>query len=590
MSSDAFENEIDSELMDDATKAFLKKIKRYPLLESNEQKALIREYQNGNINVKEKLINSNLRLVVSIASKYISKVTHLSLLDLVQEGTMGLMRSIETYDEQQGALSTYATYWIKVYISRSIEEKEQSIKKSSDFINKEKKYKRFISEYYRDNLNFPSDDVIKETLGVSSKTLKLLKESVNYDVVSIDKKVNDDDSNSDELIDFISSGEDLQNSVFKNEESFDYLNVIKSVLTSKEYYVLYNRVLSENQRTLQEIAKEFGVSREYIRILEERALKKVKPYSKMSDKLFDEALSRLRTEHTSRYYKLKTKPLTPNDICLFLYLKDKLSDTQQNMLYLKVIDKYQYSDEEIKSILNLNSDEYQKERDYLYNLIKQELKSNSNFVTFKSKIIKQHGVRIYDIKLIDKSVQINYEHLKEKYANLSLEELQELFGEELEKLTLSQQKLIYKYYAEKKSHNIPINIINREITLLLSGYKTTNITNISKLYQTLLKNKDSFSEEQILYLETHFFNVKPKKVFLNIYPKSSLISHSNNSAALVDKLQCIYYGIHKVFENNFNKEKYLVVRNKYNSKLGEKRIEILDLYYGVNGEKKQYKK
>ena len=270
--------EIQSIITDDITQLYLKEIKKYPLLKSDELNKLLNEYKNGNQGAKNKIAESNLRLVVSIANKYVSITESLTLLDLIQEGKIGVMRCIVTYEPEKGAFSTYATQWIKQAIIRSINKIDKIIRRPEHLIKTTKEYQKLILQYYKNYKNYPPDEYIKEKLNINDDTLSYLKEIENFNTISIHQKAKNDDNESDELIDFVSSKSNEYDKLMDKEEISEFLNVIKSSLTPKEYYILYYRVLTDDEKkTLEAISKELGVTRERIRQIEVKILKKVKP-------------------------------------------------------------------------------------------------------------------------------------------------------------------------------------------------------------------------------------------------------------------------------------------------------------------------
>ena len=123
------DKELAESFVGDAFSMYMKEVFSYAPLSIEENKDLARAYRMGDFKAKEKMINGNLRLVVNVAYKYRSRITHLQILDVIQEGNLGLMRAIEDYDPEVGAFSTYAMWWIKQAISRSISDKESEIRK-----------------------------------------------------------------------------------------------------------------------------------------------------------------------------------------------------------------------------------------------------------------------------------------------------------------------------------------------------------------------------------------------------------------------------------------------------------------------------
>ena len=140
------DKELAESFVGDAFSMYMKEVFSYAPLSIEENKDLARAYRMGDFKAKEKMINGNLRLVVNVAYKYRSRITHLQILDVIQEGNLGLMRAIEDYDPEVGAFSTYAMWWIKQAISRSISDKESEIRKPVHIQERLTRYFRLLEE------------------------------------------------------------------------------------------------------------------------------------------------------------------------------------------------------------------------------------------------------------------------------------------------------------------------------------------------------------------------------------------------------------------------------------------------------------
>ena len=167
------DSEIETYFDNNALKTYMQEIQKYPLLKSDEFLKYFKEYKNGNIESREKLINSNLRLVVSIAFQNQNKIKHLHILDIIQEGNLGLMRALETYDPEIASFSTYATQWIQQAIFRSIEDKEDEIRTVKGRI--------YINNLPKENYELISNDNKKASFEITDtgKLVGKIKENIN---------------------------------------------------------------------------------------------------------------------------------------------------------------------------------------------------------------------------------------------------------------------------------------------------------------------------------------------------------------------------------------------------------------------------
>jgi RNA polymerase sigma-32 factor len=271
----------------DPLKQYLKEISRHKLLSREEEADLTKKlYETGDIVVAKKLVMANLRLVVKIAMEYRS--AYKNVMDLIQEGNIGLMKAVSKYNPEKGAkLSYYASWWIKSYILKFILDNFKLIKIGTTAEQK-KLFYNLIKE--KDRLKSqgiePDVKLISENLGVSEKSVKEmdLRLGSHGAEVSIDTPVGSESSSST-LNDFIEGDDEALDDVLANQQGLkileDNLGDFLQDLKPRDQDVFKKRLLSEMPPSLQSIADDYGVSRERIRQIEARLLEKLKVY--MSD-------------------------------------------------------------------------------------------------------------------------------------------------------------------------------------------------------------------------------------------------------------------------------------------------------------------
>jgi len=259
----------------DPVRQYLREIGRVPLLTAEEEVELAKMYEKKDKNAKAKLTESNLRLVVSIAKKYIGR--GLSLLDLIQEGNQGLIRAVEKYDWRKGyKFSTYATWWIRQAITRAIADQARTIRIPVHMFETINKLYRTSRRLMQKLGHEPTPEEIAEELDMEpDKVREIFK--ISQDVTSLEMKVGDDGDSM--LGDFIpdemtpSPVDSASKQLLK-----DHLYEVLTTLSDREAKVLKLRFGLEGskQMTLEEVGKVFGVTRERIRQIEAKALRKLK--------------------------------------------------------------------------------------------------------------------------------------------------------------------------------------------------------------------------------------------------------------------------------------------------------------------------
>ena len=263
---------------DDSVKIYLQQIGKIKLLSSEEELEIAKQIKEKNSEqAKKTLVNANLRLVVSIAKKYIGR--GLSFLDLIQEGNMGLMRAAEKFDYSKGyKFSTYATWWIQQAITRAIADKSRLIRLPVHMIETLSKIKKVSLDLTIENGAAPTKEEIAYKIGMPVQKLTALIESAQG-TISIESPANQKDDNS-KLSDFIVDETTLSPDTKVTQDNlFCDIKKMLNHLSEKERNVLIMRYgLDDNgeKKTLEEIGSYYGVSRERIRQIENRAMSKLK--------------------------------------------------------------------------------------------------------------------------------------------------------------------------------------------------------------------------------------------------------------------------------------------------------------------------
>jgi len=275
-------------IANDSVQMYLREIGRVALLTGEEEVQLAKRKEKNDVAAKQKLAEANLRLVVSIAKKYVGRSANLSLLDLIQEGNIGLFRAVEKFDYRKGyKFSTYATWWIRQAITRAIADQSRTIRIPVHMVETINKFSQITRRLVQDLGREPLPEEIAAEMGVEVEKVRHIMK-ISQDTVSLETSVGDDDDEST-LRDFIEDTETVLPSQAAGRQLLkEYVKDILVELSPREQKILKLRFGLEDgvTHTLEEIGQEFGVTRERIRQIEAKALEKIKKH-KDSRKLID---------------------------------------------------------------------------------------------------------------------------------------------------------------------------------------------------------------------------------------------------------------------------------------------------------------
>ena len=267
----------------DPLDAFLREIQQYPLLSPDEEKTLAEKYvATGDVHAAARLVTSNLRLVVKIAFEY--RRAYRNIMDLIQEGNIGLMHAVKKYDPTRGVkLSSYAAWWIRAYILRFVLNNWRLVKLGTTqaqrklFFNLNKERSRLKAMGIE-----PTTEALADRMGVTEREVVDMDKRLKADDVSLDAELTDGEGRSLTRMDMLPDPGDLQDELFFDADFDDALKTrlaeFGADLVEKEAFIFARRLTSQEPMTLQEIGDHYQVSRERIRQIEKRLLGKLRGY------------------------------------------------------------------------------------------------------------------------------------------------------------------------------------------------------------------------------------------------------------------------------------------------------------------------
>lgn len=260
--------------LSDPVRMYLREIGRVSLLRYEEEVSLAKRVEKSDKKAREKLINANLRLVVSIAKKYVNR--GLTLLDLIEEGNIGLMRAVEKYDWRRGyKFSTYATWWIRQAITRAIADQARTIRIPVHMVETINKFNRISRKLMQELGREPTPEEVGLEMEIDpDKVREIIK--VSQEPASLEAPVGEEEDS--RLGDFIQDASASPTDQATQALLKDHIKEVLSTLSPREAKVLEYRFGLEDgkQRTLEEVGKEFGVTRERIRQIEAKSIRKLR--------------------------------------------------------------------------------------------------------------------------------------------------------------------------------------------------------------------------------------------------------------------------------------------------------------------------
>lgn len=271
------------QLSSDSVQMYLREIGRIPLLTGDEEKELARRIEKGDDEAKKKLTQANLRLVVSLAKKYVGRSPHLTLLDLIQEGNIGLFKAVEKFDYRKGfKFSTYATWWIRQAITRALADQARTIRIPVHMVETISKFQQVKRRLLQDLGREPLPEEIASEMGVDVDKVHYIQK-ISQETVSLEAPVGDDGDEADSTLgEFIVDEKTLSPAQSAARRLLrEQVGSIISDLTPREQRILRMRFGLDDgiTHTLEEVGKEFGVTRERIRQIEAKAIEKMRGHT-----------------------------------------------------------------------------------------------------------------------------------------------------------------------------------------------------------------------------------------------------------------------------------------------------------------------
>ncbi len=277
-------DDLNKSTLHDSIQMYLKEIGQYPLIYASDEKDLAKRIEHGDMEAKNLLARANLRLVVSIAKKYVGRSANLTLLDLIQEGNLGLFKAVEKFDWTKGyKFSTYATWWIRQSITRALADQSRTIRIPVHMVETISKYKQVHRRLSQDLGREPLSEEIATEMGVPVEKIHVI-ENISQETISLEQPVGDDDDKST-LENFIPDEKILRPDQDSSRRILaDQIREVLGELNPKERKILEMRygLVDGIQHTLERVGEEFQVTRERIRQIEAKVHEKLRQHEKIA--------------------------------------------------------------------------------------------------------------------------------------------------------------------------------------------------------------------------------------------------------------------------------------------------------------------
>ena len=284
LDNDSIDKDLNKSTIHDSIQMYLKEIGQYSLIHAGDEKYLAKRIELGDPEAKNLLARANLRLVVSIAKKYVGRSANLSLLDLIQEGNLGLFKAVEKFDWTKGyKFSTYATWWIRQSITRALADQSRTIRIPVHMVETISKYKQTYRRLSQDLGREPLAEEIATEMNIPVEKIHVI-ENISQETISLEQPVGDDDDKST-LENFIPDDKILRPDQESSRRILsDQIREVLNELNPKECKILEMRygLVDGIQHTLERVGEEFGVTRERIRQIEAKVHEKLRQHEKIT--------------------------------------------------------------------------------------------------------------------------------------------------------------------------------------------------------------------------------------------------------------------------------------------------------------------
>ncbi len=558
---------------------FLRLTRQLPSADMKENFELISLAQAGDANAREELILKNLRLVSSSLLKKSYRPKNCDKLDMLQEGILTLIESIDKFDAKKGtAFSTYATSNIENKFKSIISNYDHIINRPSDYTTDKNQYRNLKEDCARRGIPLPSDDEIAAEFHISKETLQIIRTEDWLNPISLDAPIQKEDDET--YLPHIESYErgyaNIEDRIYQSE-IFAFL---KWHLDSFEYFVLYYRFLKNNPCTLSELAERLHVKPQYINQKENAVLQKAAGFYDSSSNF----IGHLTEEQRNIVHRgsFRFEPMTPEKIVRFLFIRDILSPIERNFIMNTVFTNIIYSSLELADILGIQPHELDAIERNLENKLQSYFEENENlYKLFYENILSHYKSQIFKLELtsdIGDFLYKDYTCIREMWEGKSYDDVVIFANRSDISIDAELDRKLREYFGDTQPISTNKLRLEKKLNYLRAGFHKRSDIPRPKLWKTFKTNKDDFTPEQSLALSYMFGKISLEEARA-ICPTFDYSGDAN--ARGYDKLLAMHFHLFPYRSLKLDKKRYLFIKDHMKDSTSAHLFPMLDLHFGI---------
>lgn len=470
--------------LDLETKKFVERSNLYSTLSDEEYDILVKRYNAGDKTAKEKIFNHSLEIIINNLNRYVCQLDDITLLDnfeygdLLNEAIYIFLGAFDKFDINRGHFSNFIGFAISRRFDAIIYSKRGLLNPSLGYYEKKKKYDSIIDVRKRNAWRIPSDDFLSRKLHTDKHNLSIIKANEFYKIVGLSDAVDEDYSLFFE--DIVASNDQKD-----NDNSKELFLMLRSILSPLEYYIIYNHYLIENKKTLEKIGLEFNTIRQYMAEINNKALNKINKYASIRGIRIPKKYS-----NESKLSKVRIEPIQKRDVIKYMYIKDCLSDLENQLYYLLYFADFVYDDIELAHNLRIPVEDLMITKESLRQKVANKMADGEDFKIYYEYTNRNTKTTIYDVVEEAKENCPNYDQITNDFLGYNYSTIQSILGDCFHILSIDELSIFSDFYNKYTDELFSITAINELLNYFL-GRTDINILEMDKdIIKILLKENN----------------------------------------------------------------------------------------------------